>query len=135
MSDRIFLDTNILVYAHSDTEPAKKKIVETIIEKHEKLVISTQVLNEFINVMHKKRGVPLKMLVAAIRELSENFTVVQITVHTIEQALHIASQHNYSYFDSLMLSAALEHNCSIIYTEDMHHTHTLNTLKIQNPFR
>lgn len=135
MSDKIFLDTNILVYAHSDTEPAKKKIVETIIEANDRLVISIQVLNEFINVMHKKRGIPLKTLVAAIRELSENFTVVQITVHTIEQALHIAAQYNYSYFDSLMLSAALEHDCSIIYTEDMHHTHTLHTLKIQNPFR
>jgi predicted nucleic acid-binding protein len=135
MSDRIFLDTNILVYAHSDTEPVKKKIVEAIIEKHEHLVISTQVLNEFINVMHKKRGVPLKALVAAIRELSENFTVVQITVHTIEQALHIASQHNYSYFDSLMLSAALEHNCSTIYTEDMHHAHAIGSLTIKNPFK
>ncbi len=135
MSDRIFLDTNILVYAHSDTEPIKRKIVENIIANNDNLVISTQVLNEFINVMHKKRGIPFKTLVAAIRELSESFTVVQITVHTVEQALNIAAQHNYSYFDSLMLSAALEHNCSVMYTEDMHHTHTLDTLKIQNPFK
>jgi len=135
MNDRIFLDTNILVYAHSDTEPIKRKIVETILESNDLFVISTQVVNEFVNVMHKKRGVLFNKLVTSIHEFAVSFTVVQITVHTIEQAPHIATQHNYSYFDSLMLSAALEHNCSVIYTEDMHHAHTLDTLKIQNPFR
>lgn len=135
MSDRIFLDTNVLIYFHSHTEPVKKQIVEKIIESSSSIIISTQVINEFINVMHKKRGVAFAKLIAIVNELSQNFTVAQINVHTIEQALNIAAQHNYSYFDSLMLSSALEHNCSVIYSEDMHHKHVLGTLTIQNPFK
>ena len=103
MNGRVFLDTNVLVYTYSNTEPI--------------------------------RGVPFEKLVTTIHEFSENFTIVQITVHTIEYALNIATQYNYSYFDSLMLSAALEHHCSVIYTEDMHHAHTLDTLTIKNPFK
>jgi predicted nucleic acid-binding protein len=135
MSAKIFLDTNILIYAHSNTEPMKKQIVENIIKHDENIIISTQVINEFINVMHKRKAVPFQKLVTVINEFSENFIIAQITVHTIEQALNIANQYNYSYFDSLMLSAALEHNCSIMYTEDMHHEHTLGTLIIKNPFK
>ena len=135
MNDKIFLDTNILIYAHSKTEPDKKQIVDTIIEQHEYIVISTQVLNEFIHVMHKKKGVPFEKLIAVITELAINFTVAYIAVETIEQALKIAEQYRYSYFDSLMLAAALEHNCTIIYSENMHHTHILNKLTIRNPFK
>lgn len=135
MSDRVFLDTNVLIYAHSNTEPVKKQCIDTIIESNHNLVISTQVINEFINVMSKKRNVPFAKIMTIIEEFSENFIIAQIAIHSIKQALHIANQYNYSYFDSLILSSALEHDCSIIYTEDMHHGHQLSTLTIKNPFK
>jgi predicted nucleic acid-binding protein len=135
MSDRVFLDTNILIYVYSQDEPLKRDSVEKIIDNSDEIFLSTQVVNEFVNVMHKKRKVPLSKLVQTIDELREHFYIAQITIHTIKQAMALSARYKYSYFDSLILSSALEHTCSIVYTEDMHHTHVIeNNLMIKNPF-
>lgn len=135
MNDKIFLDTNILIYAYSTDEPGKKHAIDKIIKNAQDIVISTQVLNEFINVMSKKRKVSFDQLAITIDELSMHFSIIQITIHTIGLALKIAQKYRYSYFDSLILSSALEHNCSILYTEDMHHHQLIEKkLRIENPF-
>ncbi len=79
MKDRIFLDTNTLIYVHSITEPLKKQIINEIIENYNEIILSTQVINEFINVMYKKRKVALHELNFAINELENNFFIAQIT--------------------------------------------------------
>lgn len=56
MSDKVFVDTNLLIYAYSATEPEKKEIVLKLLEEHD-IIISTQVINEFIWVMNRKFGV------------------------------------------------------------------------------
>lgn len=135
MNDKIFLDTNILIYAYSSDEPLKRKVVEEIIENAQQIIISTQVINEFINVMSKKRRVGFDELTIAVNELSIQLFVAQITISTIKSALKIAQKYNYSYFDSLILASALEYECSVIYTEDMHNQQIVETkLKIDNPF-
>jgi predicted nucleic acid-binding protein len=70
-----------------------------------------------------------------IDEFFKVFTVKTITQQTIQNALSLRDKYHYSYFDCLMLSSALLSDCSILYSEDMHHSHTLeNTLKIIDPF-
>lgn len=135
MRDKVFIDTNIVVYLYSSDELVKKDRVEKIIDSHSNIFISTQVINEFINVMHKKRSISLEHIAKAIQELTNYVEIATITTSTIHQALSIAKYYKYSYFDSLIIASALEHQCSLLYTEDMHHQQIIeNSLQIINPF-
>lgn len=133
-NDNIFVDTNILVYAYSDTEPEKKEKVLIILEEHD-VFISTQVINELIWVMHRKFSVDLKLLEILVNRLFERFKVVLIGEMAIEKALSIIKKYQYSYWDSLIIASALESRCSCLYTEDMHNGQLIEgKLKIINPF-
>ena len=135
MSEKIFFDTNIIVYLYSDTETDKRDSIENLLEKNKTSVISTQVINEFAYVMHRKRKISYVDIAKAVMELSEAFIIANINLSTINYALTIANKYKYSYFDGLMIASALENNCNILYTEDLHDTHIIEkTLKIKNPF-
>lgn len=130
----VFIDSNILLYAYSTTEVRKKEKVRSIFE-NEAVSVSTQVINEFIWVMHRKYHVDLTLLTTISSHIFDLFNVALVTRETITQALAIAKRYNYSYWDSLILSSALETTSAIIYTEDMQHGQIVNTnLKIINPF-
>ncbi len=104
-------------------------------ESQAEKIISTQVINEFINVMRKKRAVPIATLQGVVRELGSLCTVSLVTMETIECALGISQSHKYSYFDSLIIASAIENSCTILYSEDMHHKHVVaDGLTILNPF-
>ncbi len=135
MSVNIFLDSNILIYAFENNEPKKQNIALNIIESDlNNIILSTQVINEFINVMNKKKKIPFNKIELMVDGLTY-FQTAQISNSTIKLALQIAQKYSYSYFDSLMLSSAIENDCPIIYSEDMHNNHEiLNKLKIINPF-
>jgi len=136
MSDRAFIDTNILVYLFSSNEPEKNKIALNLINSDSEFVISTQVVNEFINVMNKKIKAELITITKAVDILPSHFTIVEISLNTIKSALIIAHKHKYRYFDALMLASALENGIPILYSEDMHNTHLINNkLRIINPFK
>ncbi len=133
--DRIFIDSNIIIYLYSQDEPLKKHAVERLFTNFDQLIISTQVLNECIHVMHRKKKVKLEIVAQVVKELLENFFVTTITSSTIQKALFIAGKYCYSYYDSLIISSSLENQCEVLFTEDMHHFHEIeNTLKIINPF-
>ncbi len=136
MKDRVFIDSNIIIYAYSSDEPLKKKIVETLFNKHETIIMSTQTINEFTNVMTKKKRLNYQQIALVVQELASIFSIAIVDLETIKQAIHVAAKHQYSYFDSLMVAAALQNECALLYSEDMHHGHTIeNSLKIINPFK
>jgi predicted nucleic acid-binding protein len=67
--------------------------------------------------------------------LLENFILSQISLHTIQRAFLLCERYEYSYWDSLLLSSALENNCTTIYSEDMQNGQVIeNTLTVVNPF-
>lgn len=135
MPDKIFFDSNALVYAFSTDEPLKKHIIDRIIVSDYDIILSTQVINEFINVMHRKRKFPFDELAVTVQEIEDNFSIVQVTMETIQQALKISHRYKFSYFDSLMISSALEQECSVLCSEDMHNQQVIEgRLIIQNPF-
>lgn len=136
MSDKVFLDSNILIYAYSIDEPLKRDAVTHILERHETIIISTQTINEFINVMSKKKKLSYAQIMQCIHEFFSTFTVEQIYPATIIKAIDIAGTLKYSYFDSLIIASALITKCTILYTEDMHHQHNIeDSIKIINPFK
>jgi predicted nucleic acid-binding protein len=132
---KVFFDTNIVVYLYSATEPDKAQQAQNLVDTHKSLIISTQVLNEFVHVCLRKKTLNFKSLHQAIDELEQSFSIVSVTKSTIVYALRLCEEHKYSYFDSLIIASALEHNCSTLYTEDMHNNHLIqNNLRIANPF-
>jgi predicted nucleic acid-binding protein len=135
MSDNIFIDTNILVYLYSIDEPQKKNLVEQfILSNSNNAIISTQVINEFISVLHKKKKIDLRTISNAVQQIASVIKMAIITGQTIQSALLIAEKYKYSYFDCLMIASAIENNCKILFTEDMQNQHSIDKLIIKNPF-
>ena len=135
MKDKTFIDTNVFIYAYSKTEPEKKNIALEILKSYD-VIISTQVINEFIWVMNKKFSVQIEKLMDLSNKLFQKFKVVLIYETTIKKALDVTVDHKYSYWDSLIVASALENNCSILYTEDLQHGQVIEEkLKIINPFK
>ncbi len=134
MKDKVFLDTNTLIYLYSDTEPEKKQKVFEIIKSNH-IVISLQVIKEFCNICIKKFQVSIKNIQLALNDFKSNFVILNLNINTVFTALSLLNKYNFSFYDSLIISSALGCNCSILYTEDMHNNLVVeNKLKIINPF-
>ncbi|MEK6682372.1 MAG: PIN domain-containing protein [Nitrospirota bacterium] len=134
MPDKIFVDTNILVYFISNYEDKKVKAKEVIFSSEE-VYISSQVINEFISVCFSKKLMELKQTTTLVSDLMEALRFSCVEKSTIKKALQIKKDFNYSYWDCLVIASALENNCSILYTEDMHDGQLINNeLAIINPF-
>lgn len=135
MSDKFFIDTNILVYFYTKTEKTKLNILEKLLNQAD-LVVSTQVLNELSNVLLKKFNLSADEITMLIQEVSRWCLVHTVDITTIIRALYITKRYKVSFFDGLMIAAALECNCKIMYSEDMHHDCLIEeSLSIVNPFK
>jgi predicted nucleic acid-binding protein len=134
MSGKIFLDTNILVYLYSVDEPEKKNTSLSLIELNNP-VISTQVLSELANTLSRKFALPYDVVAQAVAEVRDACIVDPVMPDTIAQALALAQKYKYSYYDSLILAAALSAGCETLATEDMQSGQLIEgVLTIRNPF-
>lgn len=135
MNGKFFLDTNILVYAYSTTDPVKSQKAQNLNLPQEGW-ISTQVLTELGNVMSRKFKIAWPAIELIVKNISDNFPVHINTPAIIAQATQIAQRYGFSWFDSLIVTAALECGCETLYSEDLQHGQLIeNTLRIINPFR
>src|SRR5690348_6345878 len=126
MSGRFFLDTNIFVYSFDTTVPTKsQRANELILEGIQKAqgVISYQVIQEFFNLALRKFQQPLTVSEAEqyLATVFGQFAYVQSSARLFLHALRIADKSHLSWYDSLIVAAALENNCTILYTEDLQH--------------
>lgn len=134
MDNNVFVDTNILLYAYSDTEIERKEAVLSLLEQ-EKVYFSTQVINEFIWIMNRKFNVDMNSLKLITEGIFEMYKVMLIDKASITTAADISSKYKFSYWDSLMISSAIASNCNILYTEDLQHGQVIeNRLTVINPF-
>jgi predicted nucleic acid-binding protein len=118
MSDKAFIDTNIFVYIQRTDDPQKKLVSEQATIFFD-CVVSTQVLNELCNIFTKKYPVSvdeIKRLLASIHDNCEHITV---TEDFVTEALKYHHKFSISYFDALMVVAALKANSKYLITEDM----------------
>ncbi len=131
---KVFLDTNLLIYAHTNVEVRKQLQMQQIIGG-ENTFISTQVFKEVANVLHKKFRFGWNEIRQVLQEMEQN-SETHINSHaTIQQACLIAERYKFSFYDSLIIAAALECECAMIYSEDMQHGQVIeNTLTVRNPF-
>jgi len=130
-----FFDSNIIVYCYSATEPDKQKKVFSIIDNCKFPFISSQVLHEFCNVAHKKFHADDINVNTALTEIERLFYIHLNCITTVREANDIKHKYKFSFYDSLIIAAALECNCKILYSEDLQHKQVIeNSLTIINPF-
>lgn len=138
MNDKVFIDTNILVYAHDlDAGEKYKKANELILNLWESrtAVISTQVLQEFYVTLTGKIPRPLAGNIAlGIISSYLSWEVITNRPDNILLASEIEYRNKISFWDALIVSAAYEGNVKIIFTEDLNHGQYIEGIKIQNPF-
>jgi predicted nucleic acid-binding protein len=136
MPDRVFLDTNILLYAKiddgSDKHSKCHRLLTTTLVGSE-IVVSTQVLNEYY-VNANKKNIPPAEIQNTIFQFISDFEVIPLTKELISKTFHILNRYKFSYWDSSIISAALEGNCDLLFTEDMQDGQIINdSLRIINP--
>ena len=139
MSDRFFLDTNIFVYSFDRSAAAKaRKSVQLIREAltTQKGVISYQVAQEFFNVALRRFARPMQPADAS-QYLGTVFRPL-LAVHSSQalyaEALQLHTRSGLSWYDSLIVSAAIQARCDLLYTEDLQHGQRFGTLEVRNPF-
>ena len=138
MRDNIFLDTNILVYAHDldagDKHDVAAKIIYQLWESKNG-VLSTQVLQEFYVTLTKKMPRPLNKV--ATRKILKEYFSWQMVINDLQiifQASEIEEDYKISFWDALIVSAAYSKNVATILTEDLNHGQYIEGIFIQNPF-
>jgi predicted nucleic acid-binding protein len=141
MSAKVFLDTNIFLYEIDSKAPnAKRQVARVLIREalsQRRSVISYQVIQEFLNVVTGKFSSSITVSDAHqyVDAVFQPLIVVHSSVELFGAALGIHTRHQLSWYDSLILAAASEAKCSILYTEDLQHGANLNGVRIENPFR
>jgi predicted nucleic acid-binding protein len=133
MSGRAFFDTNVLVYAIGQHD-ARTPTAEALLSRGG--LISVQVLNELAAVAHRKLRMSwpeVTEALAAIRILCPS--PIPITAETHDAALRLAGQHGFHIYDALIVAAALEADCAMLYTEDLQSGQVIDgRLTMHNPF-
>ena len=139
MSDRFFLDTNIFVYSFDLSAAAKSQSAQQLIRKAlttQKGVISYEVVQEFFNVALRRFVQPMKAGDAE-QYLSTVFRPL-LSVHWSQvlyvEALHLHAHGGLSWYDALIVSAAIQARCELLYTEDLQPGQRFGSLQVKNPF-
>jgi predicted nucleic acid-binding protein len=137
MKDRIFIDTNIWVYLYSENLREKQEKVEILINNNfNNVYISNQVLGELYYTLTRKNITTKEFSKEIIENLINTFSVLENKTSQLLKAININLTYQFSYWDSLILATAIENDCNILYTEDMHHNQLIeNKVRIVNPFK
>ncbi len=137
MNDKVFLDTNVLVYAlgakKSSTRDPRMAVAELIMTKGG--VVSVQGMNEFVQVCRRKAQLDWPQIdgsIQVIKTLCDR--IVPLTVDTHQAAVEVAKRHGLNFYDSLILAAAAQAGCTTVYSEDMQHGQIVDGVRIENPF-
>ena len=138
MSDKVFVDTNILIYAY-DLDAGEKNTVSSAIIKdiweNRSGIISIQVLQEFyVNVTRK---IPNPLPKPKAREIIESYLAWDLelnAVSTLLAASEIEERYNLSFLDALIVAAACNAKADKIITEDLNHGQRIEGILIDNPF-
>jgi predicted nucleic acid-binding protein len=133
MSDKVFLDTNILLYTIGQDD-VRTPVAEALVQQGG--IVSVQVLNELASVAHRKLEMSWRDITRALGALRILCpSVVPMTVETHDAAVRLAMRHGFHIYDALIVAAALAADCSMLYSEDMQSGQVIGgRLTIRNPF-
>ena len=139
MKDKFFLDTNIFVYSFDKDSQSKSKKSQYLIKSalgSANGTISFQVIQEFLNVSTSKFKHPLS--ISDARKYLENvlFPLCEVfpSFTFYRKSMDLKEKTNYSFYDCLIIYAALEADCKYLLTEDLDNGRKIGKLTIINPF-
>ena len=139
MSDKCFVDTNILVYAHDFKQGAKheraRQLVQELWDSGDG-VLSTQVLQELCVSLRRKSARPLSA--EETRRVIEDYAAWDIVVNTAEsvlEALDIEMRHKISFWDALIVQAAASCGAEVLYSEDLADGQRYGGVRVVNPLK
>jgi predicted nucleic acid-binding protein len=139
MNDRVFLDTNILVYANDASEPEKQRVAREAIRSailEDRAVVSVQVLGEFWVTVTQKIRKPLSREIARHQiQLLGMMTIVPLDEPLFQLALDLQDLHQLSYWDAMIVAAADTAGCDRLLTEDLSAGRSYGSVQIHNPFQ
>ena len=139
MSDKYFVDTNILMYAHDAAAGEKHQRAKALIEElweSRSGVVSTQVLQELTVNLRRKAKKPLDA--KATREVVSDYLAWQVIVNSGEsilEALDIETRYQVSFWDALVIQAAHAAGAEILYSEDFSDGQRYGTVRVKNPLK
>lgn len=139
MSDKFFVDTNILMYAHDTSAGEKHVRAKALVEelwRDRTGVVSTQVLQELSVNLRKKVRQPLDA--KATRDIVADYLTWQVIVNggeSILEAIDLESRHHISFWDALVLQAAQASGADVLYSEDLSDGQKYGPVRVVNPLR
>jgi predicted nucleic acid-binding protein len=139
MSDRYFVDTNVLVYAHDSSAGVKHERARALVEalwRDRTGVLSTQVLQELAVNLRRKAKRPLDARLT--REIVADYlawTVVANSGESILEAIDLEARYRISFWDALVLQAAHIAGADILYSEDLSDGQVYGSVRVINPLR
>jgi predicted nucleic acid-binding protein len=137
MSARSFFDTNVLIYADDKAAPAKQRKALDLVAEHRRArtgVVSLQVLQEYFVAVTRKLRVDAAIARRKIELLAE-FDVAVPEVQDILAAIDLHRLHGFSFWDALILRAAKQAGCSVLFSEDLQQEREIDGVRIVNPFQ
>jgi predicted nucleic acid-binding protein len=140
MHAKYFIDTNIFVYSFDDRQPQKKEKALALIREALRTsmgMISTQVIQEFLNVATQKFAVPMKIEGAKeyLRLVLNPLCQVYRDLALYESCLELQDETKYSFYDAMILAAAVQGGCASLYSEDLQDGQVIRGVTVANPFR
>lgn len=135
MNGKVFLDTNVLIYCYTGTEPTKNAAALAVANSSN-VCISTQVLQELANTLSRKFKKSWAEIELVIDEVCQNFHVHRNSEQTVRGAARLAGRYGFSFYDSLILAAAIEVGCETVFSEDLQDGQVIDgKMSVLNPFR
>jgi predicted nucleic acid-binding protein len=137
MNARIFVDTNVLVYAYDDKEGTKQKTARLVLHElrqERSGVLSMQVLQEFYNTVTRKLASPLPRDKARLIVDSFAHWCIETTPAEIRRAFQIEDEARIGFWDALIVASAVRAGATRILSEDLNPGQTIAGIRIENPF-
>lgn len=137
----VAVDTNILVYAAGlrrlDADEPKIVLAGALLNELTRaglLRISAQTLAEFRHVLMRRSGLDGRSVTAKVAKYLALGECLQTNQHVLEQAFQLAAEHQLQTYDAIILAAAAQGGCEVLYSEDMQHGFEWNGVLVVNPF-
>ena len=140
MNGRFFVDTNLLVYAYDESAGEKRTRAVGLVGEILKsgiAVTSTQVLQELVICLRRKvlRPLDTREIAKIVVELVREWHVVVNNPESVLRSLEIADRYKTSFWDALILHAALASEADTLYSEDLSHGQLYGGVRVLNPFK
>jgi predicted nucleic acid-binding protein len=135
-----FLDSNVFIYLFDETAQDKQEKAHYLIVKalkDQSACISFQVIQETLNVLTRKLATPVKLndAQAFLKQVLEPLCKIMPSTALYHKALSLQNEYRFSFYDSMIVAAALEADCAQLLTEDLQDGQLIENLQIVNPFK